>query len=152
MDADEHPELQRAADDRLVVHLLDSPSVGVAAALAGISEKKAQERLADPAFIARLRSARQQAYAAAIAAAQGAGVESVEVLREIAANPFQPAPSRVRASLGILALAQRELEKSAVESALEGEKAKQDALIRGDREAFLQAGGDEISFMLETMD
>lgn len=152
MDPDGFREIERAADERLIEHLLDSPNLPVAAALAGISEKKARERLADVDFISRLRAARESAYAAAVAAAQGAGVESVEVLREIAANPFQPTPSRVRAALGILAAGQREMERSAAESALEGERRRADALISGDKDAFIAAGGDEIQWMLETMD
>lgn len=150
--AAEHPELQRAEDDRLILRLLDAPSVAVAARLAGVSESAARQKLADVDFIARLRRAREQAFGAAIAAAQGASLEAVEVLREIAANPFQPAPSRVRASLGILAAGQREMERSAVESATEGERRREDALRSGDREAFIAAGGDEIEWMLEMMD
>jgi hypothetical protein len=132
----------KADDLRLITAILATSTIRAAAARAGIGEATMYRRLSERAFQARLQEARQQAFGQSLARLQATSGAAVDTLSEIMGNEDAPTGSRVRAAVAVLQLAGRDLERGEVQDRLEG-NAKEDAILRGDKQAFLRAGGSD---------
>lgn len=91
-----------ARADRLLLALLSSSSITVAAATAGIPLTTAWRMVHSPEFAAVLNQARRALRAQALARLVGACTTATEALEEIAANKKAPPQARVAAARTIL--------------------------------------------------
>lgn len=132
-----------AGDDlKLISALLETPTIRAAAELVGVSEATMYRRLSEREFQAALRGARHHAFGQSLARLQAASGTAVDTLTGIMGSDSFPAASRVRAAVAVLQLSARDLERGDVGDRLEG-NAKEDAVSRGDKDAFLEAGGSD---------
>lgn len=129
-------------DLRMVAAILETSTIRAAAERAGIGEATMYRRLSERDFQARLREARHQAFGQSLARLQAASGRAVDALSAIMGNEHAPTGARVRSAVAVLQLAGRDLERGGVQDRLEG-NAKEDAVFRGDKGAFLRAGGTD---------
>jgi hypothetical protein len=94
---------RKRGGDALVTALACGATVEGAARKAGISERTAYRRLADPDFQARLRRERAELARRAAGLLTAATLESVRTLVELQGSA-QPAPTRLGAARAVIAL------------------------------------------------
>ena len=134
-------------DLRLITAILETSTIRAAAERAGIGEATMYRRLSERDFQARLQEARHQAFGQSLARLQATSGSAVDTLSAIMGNEDAPTGSRVRAAVAVLQLAGRDMERGEVQDRLEG-NAKEDAILRGDKEAFLRAGGTDQEYFM----
>ena len=104
------------SDDKLVIALLQQPSLDKAAAVAGISSATAWRRTQDPGFQDQLRKARRDAFSQSVGRLQQAGPAAVSTLLRVMADPGAAAASRVRAASQVLEISVRAMELDDLEA------------------------------------
>jgi hypothetical protein len=82
---------KRVLDDRLMLALACGATVEAAARQAGVSEKTAYRRLAEPEFKKKLRAVRADIVQRTAGALTAAATESVRTLLELQKSPSPPA-------------------------------------------------------------
>jgi len=97
-------------DDKLVLALLQQPTLDKAAAAAGISTATAWRRTQDPEFQDQLRKARREAFSQSVGRLQQAGPAAVNTLLRVMADPAAAAASKVRAASQVLEISVRAME------------------------------------------
>ena len=129
-------------DLQLVVALLETSTIREAAQKVRISEATVYRRLRQPVFRQRLREARLLSFAQALTRLQTATGDAVNTLLAVMADNDAPPASRVKAASAVLELASRDLNPESLQAVLDAD-ARREAQERGDRAAFLEAGGGE---------
>src|SRR4051812_21878095 len=104
-----HGEKRTRKQELAVAALVAEPSIGAAAAVAGVSEATLRRWMATPAFAAASRAARRQLVRSAVERLQGAVGLAVDTLRTVAATGGKDS-DRVRAAVALLDHAFRGLE------------------------------------------
>ncbi len=111
-----------------VLALLDQPTVGKAAARAGVNERTLYRWLDEPAFAAAYRKARREAFAQAMSMSQKYAPMALQALARIVLDESRPPSARVSAASAILKFSRESLELDdlaarldAVEARLKGE-------------------------------
>lgn len=99
-----------AKTERFLAALLTSPTIEMAAKVAGISESTALRTLKDAEFATAYRDARREVVSHSLTALQAACGEAVTTLREVASDSEAPASSRVTAAKAILDISVRAVE------------------------------------------
>ena len=105
----------RAAEQVLLTALAFGASVENAARKAGIGERTAYRRLADPDFRARLSQARQEAVVRTAGMLTGAAVGSVKTLVDLQQDASVPAAVRRGAARDVLEMAVKYRESAEME-------------------------------------
>jgi hypothetical protein len=77
------PTDRKTAENRLITALLGGATINDAARQAGIGERTAWRRMADPAFQERLETARRESLQAAMTALERATATAVETLTDL---------------------------------------------------------------------
>ena len=103
-------------DDKLVLALLQQPTLDKAAAAAGISPTTAWRRTQDPDFQDQLRKARREAFSQSVGRLQQAGPVAVNTLLRVMADPATAAASRIRAASQVLEISVRAMELDDLEA------------------------------------
>jgi hypothetical protein len=104
------------SDDKLVLALLQQPTLDKAAAAAGISTATAWRRTQDPDFQDQLRKARREAFSQSVGRLQQAGPAAVTTLLRVMADPTTAAASRIRAASQVLEISVRAVELDDLEA------------------------------------
>ena len=104
------------SDDKLVLALLQQPTLDKAAAAAGISTATAWRRTQDPDFQDQSRKARREAFSQSVGRLQQAGPAAVNTLLRVMADPAAAAASRVRAACQVLEISVRAMELDDLEA------------------------------------
>jgi len=104
------------SDDKLVLALLQQPTLDKAAAAAGISTATAWRRTQDPDFQDQLRKARREAFSQSVGRLQQAGPSAVNTLLRVMADPAAAAASKVRAASQVLEISVRAMELDDLEA------------------------------------
>jgi hypothetical protein len=89
-------------DEALLAALLIEPTIATAAAKAGMPERTAYRRIAEPDFAQAYRTARREAVSQATARLQNAAGAAVDALASIVGDAGAPANTRVVAARVIL--------------------------------------------------
>ena len=84
--------------EQAIAALLTAPTLGKAGEIAGVSERTLRNWLAEPAFAAEYRKARERLIAQTVAVLHSACGGAVATLEAIAADDAQPAAARVSAA------------------------------------------------------
>src|SRR5918997_69881 len=87
---------------KAIATLLTEPTIGAAAAAAGIGERTLHTWLGDAAFRAVYLAARREAVSQAIAQLQRSASEAVLVLQSVMNDPAKPASARIAAARSVL--------------------------------------------------
>lgn len=93
---------KKVDDDRLIAALLANPTMGAAAAAAGVGKTTLYERRRDPAFVERLREAQRAALGDTTRFLQYSTGSAAAALLEIAENTSENSQVRVIAARTIL--------------------------------------------------
>ncbi len=109
----------RARDDLLAAALAAGAKIVEAAQAAGVSERTAHRRLADPAFRQRVEDARRDHVRHIGGRLTALSDEALDALAELLHAPRVPAAVRCRAALGVLAESLRWREQADVEQRLQ---------------------------------
>jgi hypothetical protein len=107
----------KAGADPLLMALACGATVTAAAAKAGVSERTAYRRLADPQFAARLETLRGEMVQRAAAMLTASALEAVKTLLDLQ-SAATPAGVRLRAAANILDFGLRLREAAALETRL----------------------------------
>jgi hypothetical protein len=110
--------VRKGADRALLQALACGASVEHAARKAGLSERTAYRRLADPAFLEQLEQLRAEMVQRTAALLTGAGMASVKTLLDLQADAAVPATVRRHAARDILELGLRFREAGEIEQRL----------------------------------
>jgi len=102
--------------DRLIVALLEHPTLEKAAAAAGVSDVTLWRNLQKPEFAEAYRKARREAFSQSVARLQHASNAAVGTLLRVMTDREAPAASRVRAADVILQTAFRGMEMEDIEA------------------------------------
>lgn len=113
-------------DDKLILALLQSPSLEKAAQSAGISTATLWRRTQDPQFQEALRKARREAFSQAVGRLQHASNLAVNTLLRVMTDAEAPAASRVRAAECVLDRTMRAIELEDIDVRLSLLKSKVD--------------------------
>ena len=89
-------------EEKLLIALLEKPTIADAAAAAGLSETSVYRWLRNPAFKERYKEARRQIMAGAVGALQKATGTAVKTLIEVMDSPTAPPAAKVSAARAIL--------------------------------------------------
>jgi hypothetical protein len=103
-------------NERLILALMQSPSMERAAAAAGMSEATLRRRMRDPEFQEEYRAARREAFRQSIVRLQHASGAAVSTLLRVMADQTAPASSRVRAASCVLERSREAMELEDVEA------------------------------------
>lgn len=93
---------KRINDEEIVLALLSSPTLEMAARQCRLSVRQLYERRQDPAFVAKLKQAQCESLANTTRFLQSATGTAARVLAEIAESPGRPAQVRISAARTIL--------------------------------------------------
>ena len=110
---------KRINDEEIVLALLSSPTLEMAARQCRLSVRQLYERRQDPAFVAKLKRARAEALESTTRFLQSATGIAARVLAEIAESPGRPAQVRISAARTILEQAAKFTEIVDVQGRLE---------------------------------
>jgi hypothetical protein len=145
-----HDPMESADDLKLIACLLEAVTIREASEKAGVSEATLYRRLREPGFRRSLREARYRAFGLALSKLQASATEAVDALRHIMKDQDAPPASRVRAAVAILEWASRDFEPETLQGRLDAD-ARQAALERRDRGAYLRAGGAEANWRFQEL-
>ena len=98
---------KRINDEEIILALLTSPTLEMAARQCRLSVRQLFERRQDPAFVAKLKQAQAEALESTTRFLQSATGTAARVLAEIAESPGRPAQVRISAAKSILDMAVR---------------------------------------------
>lgn len=93
---------KRINDEEIILALLTSPTLEMAARQCRLSVRQLFERRQDPAFVAKLKQAQAEALESTTRFLQSATGTAARVLAEIAESPGRPAQVRISAARTIL--------------------------------------------------
>ena len=98
---------KRINDEEIILALLTSPTLEMAARQCRLSVRQLYERRQDPTFVDKLRQAQTEALENTTRFLQAATGTAARVLAEIAESPGRPAQVRISAAKSILDMAVR---------------------------------------------
>ena len=110
---------KRINDEEIVLALLSSPTLEMAARQCRLSVRQLYERRQDPAFVAKLKQAQCESLANTTRFLQSATGTAARVLAEIAESPGRPAQVRISATRAVLDMAAKYTEAVDVQARLE---------------------------------
>lgn len=98
---------KRINDEEIILALLSSPTLEMAARQCRLSVRQLYERRQDPTFVDKLKQAQAEALESTTRFLQSATGTAARVLAEIAESPGRPAQVRISAAKSILDMAVR---------------------------------------------
>ena|SRR5277367_2218349 len=105
-------------DEKLILALLQNPSVEKAAEAANVGAATLWRRLQDPEFQRLYRGALRKIFSQAVGRLQHASGAAVGTLLRVMTDPSSPAASRVRAANCVLERSERAMELEEIEARL----------------------------------